>query len=137
MNKKNRLLCLLSLTLTLSLSAQEIKLGTQTWAKANLNVSTFRNGDAIHEAKTATEWKQPENKENLLGVIMTTTLPTGKNIAVDLHLFLVGLATTDHFPALVKLVIGGVPHRAMLRLSTPGIATWTPTEAMCIGITAL
>jgi len=57
MNKKNRLLCLLSLTLTLSLSAQEIKLGTQTWAKANLNVSTFRNGDTIQEAKTATEWK--------------------------------------------------------------------------------
>lgn len=33
-----------------------IKIGDQTWAKANLNVSTFRNGDTIPEAKTFKEW---------------------------------------------------------------------------------
>jgi uncharacterized protein (TIGR02145 family) len=33
-----------------------IKIGTQTWAVANLNVITFRNGDSIPEAKTNKEW---------------------------------------------------------------------------------
>jgi uncharacterized protein (TIGR02145 family) len=33
-----------------------VKIGAQTWAVANLNVSTFRNGDSIPEAKTNKEW---------------------------------------------------------------------------------
>jgi uncharacterized protein (TIGR02145 family) len=33
-----------------------VRIGTQTWAVANLNVSTFRNGDSIPEAKTNKEW---------------------------------------------------------------------------------
>lgn len=33
-----------------------IKIGTQTWAAKNLDVSSFRNGDAIPEAKTDAEW---------------------------------------------------------------------------------
>lgn len=41
-----------------------IRIGTQTWAIANLDVSTFRNGDAIHEARTNEEWvKAGENGE--------------------------------------------------------------------------
>ena len=31
-------------------------IGNQTWAEANLNVNTFRNGDTIPEAKTNKEW---------------------------------------------------------------------------------
>jgi uncharacterized protein (TIGR02145 family) len=34
-----------------------IKIGSQSWAIANLNVSTFRNGDTIPEAKTNDEWR--------------------------------------------------------------------------------
>jgi len=34
-----------------------VTIGTQVWMKENLNVSTFRNGDPISEAKTAEEWK--------------------------------------------------------------------------------
>jgi len=34
-----------------------IVIGTQTWAEANLNVSKFRNGDSIPEARTNEEWK--------------------------------------------------------------------------------
>ncbi len=34
-----------------------VTIGTQVWMKENLNVSTFRNGDPIHEAKTAEEWE--------------------------------------------------------------------------------
>ncbi len=34
-----------------------IVIGTQTWAEANLNVSTFRNGDTIPQARTNEEWK--------------------------------------------------------------------------------
>ena len=42
----------------------EIKIGTQTWAIKNLNVSTFRDGDPIPEAKTTDEWgKANNNKE--------------------------------------------------------------------------
>lgn len=33
-----------------------IRIGTQTWAVANLNVSKFRNGDSIPEARTNKEW---------------------------------------------------------------------------------
>lgn len=41
---------------------EEIKIGIQTWAAKNLDVSTFRNGDAIPEAKTNEEWaKAGEN----------------------------------------------------------------------------
>lgn len=34
-----------------------IVIGTQKWAEANLNVSNFRNGDSIPEARTNAEWK--------------------------------------------------------------------------------
>jgi uncharacterized protein (TIGR02145 family) len=34
-----------------------VTIGTQVWMKENLNVSTFRNGDPIPEAKTDEEWK--------------------------------------------------------------------------------
>ena len=49
---------LLSLILLLSftIKAQEIKIGTQTWTTKNLDVSKFRNGEAIPLAKTNAEW---------------------------------------------------------------------------------
>jgi uncharacterized protein (TIGR02145 family) len=33
-----------------------VRIGTQTWAVANLNVSAFRNGDTIPNARTNKEW---------------------------------------------------------------------------------
>ena len=33
-----------------------VRIGSQTWASANLNVATFRNGDTIPEARTNEEW---------------------------------------------------------------------------------
>jgi uncharacterized protein (TIGR02145 family) len=33
-----------------------VTIGIQSWARANLNVSTFRNGDIIPEARTNNEW---------------------------------------------------------------------------------
>ena len=45
-------------------SYKSVKIGTQTWTTENLNVSTFRNGDPIPEAKTDEEWKRAdENKQ--------------------------------------------------------------------------
>ncbi len=49
-------------TNTQSLQIKKVKdseivmIGTQAWAVKNLNVSTFRNGDTIQEAKTNEEW---------------------------------------------------------------------------------
>jgi uncharacterized protein (TIGR02145 family) len=43
--------------------SQDIKIGNQVWSSKNLDVSTFRNGEAIPEAKNAKEWaKAGENK---------------------------------------------------------------------------
>ena len=36
--------------------AGTVTIGTQRWAVANLNVSTFRNGDSIPEARSNKEW---------------------------------------------------------------------------------
>jgi uncharacterized protein (TIGR02145 family) len=37
---------------------RKVKIGWQTWAADNLNISSFRNGDLINEAKTDEEWIQ-------------------------------------------------------------------------------
>jgi uncharacterized protein (TIGR02145 family) len=45
-------------------SYKSVKIGTQIWMTENLNVSTFRNGEPIPEAKTEEEWvKAGENKQ--------------------------------------------------------------------------
>jgi len=38
--------------------SQTVTIGTQEWMTENLDVSTFRNGDSIPEAKTNEEWKR-------------------------------------------------------------------------------
>jgi uncharacterized protein (TIGR02145 family) len=44
--------------------AQTITIGNQVWMTKNLDVSTFRNGDVIPEAKTMEDWKKAgENKQ--------------------------------------------------------------------------
>jgi len=44
--------------------SQTVTIGTQVWMTKNLDVSTFRNGDPIPEAKTNEEWKKAgENKQ--------------------------------------------------------------------------
>lgn len=49
---------------TATSTIKSVKIGNQTWMSENLNVSTFRNGDPIPEAKSIEEWKVAcENKE--------------------------------------------------------------------------
>jgi uncharacterized protein (TIGR02145 family) len=56
---KNYILPLLLFTAFFSDSnAQTVTIGTQVWMTANLDVSTFRNGDPIPEAKTDEEWER-------------------------------------------------------------------------------
>ena len=44
--------------------AQTVTIGTQVWMTKNLDVSTFRNGDTIPQAKTTEEWKRAgENQQ--------------------------------------------------------------------------
>ena len=38
--------------------SQTVTIGAQVWMTKNLNVSTFRNGDPIPQAKTDDEWKK-------------------------------------------------------------------------------
>jgi uncharacterized protein (TIGR02145 family) len=41
-----------------------VKIGSQIWMTENLNISTFRNGDKIFEAKTLAEWQEAnDNKQ--------------------------------------------------------------------------
>ena len=38
--------------------SQTVTIGKQTWMTKNLDVTSFRNGDSIPEAKTDEEWKK-------------------------------------------------------------------------------
>lgn len=38
------------------LSENEVRIANQIWMRNNLNITTFRNGDTIWEAKTGKEW---------------------------------------------------------------------------------
>jgi uncharacterized protein (TIGR02145 family) len=62
---KNYILPLLLLTGFVSYTnAQTVTIGSQVWMTKNLDVSTFRNGDPIPQAKTNEEWtKAGENKQ--------------------------------------------------------------------------
>ena len=42
--------------------SQTVTIGTQEWMTKNLDVSTFRNGDPIPEAKTDEEWKKADEE---------------------------------------------------------------------------
>ena len=44
--------------------SQQIKIGSQTWSTKNLDVSSFRNGEAIPEARTNAEWQKAGEEGN-------------------------------------------------------------------------
>ena len=52
------LILIVGLNLTIAQNGQikTVKIGTQVWMLENLNVSNFRNGEAIPEAKTNEDW---------------------------------------------------------------------------------
>ncbi len=65
--KKSKLLTatfilLLIVATSFSQSEKTVTIGNQDWMRENLNVGTFRNGDAIPEAKTAQEWEDAGEK---------------------------------------------------------------------------
>ncbi len=54
---------LFSILLSCIAFAQTVKIGEQVWMTKNLNVSKFRNGDYIPQAKTIEEWNLAGNNE--------------------------------------------------------------------------
>jgi uncharacterized protein (TIGR02145 family) len=44
------------------IQAQTVTIGTQVWMTKNLDVSTFRNGDPIPEAKTRDQWDKASSE---------------------------------------------------------------------------
>ena len=50
------LILLLMVSTSFNQSGKKVKIGNQVWMTKNLNESTFRNGDAIPEAKTVEAW---------------------------------------------------------------------------------
>ena len=44
------------LLLSLTIKAQNVKIGTQTWTSKNLNVGTYRNGDKIPQVQDKNAW---------------------------------------------------------------------------------
>jgi uncharacterized protein (TIGR02145 family) len=52
----NTLLCFYSNYTFSQTTFKPVKIGTQVWMTENLNVTTFRNGDTIPEAKSNLEW---------------------------------------------------------------------------------
>jgi uncharacterized protein (TIGR02145 family) len=55
---------LLSTCIALSQTSSDVKIGKQVWMSKNLDVSTFRNGDEIPQAKSKEDWVNAgENKQ--------------------------------------------------------------------------
>lgn len=61
--------------------AQTVTIGTQVWMTKNLDVTIFRNGDSIPQAKTNEEWIKAAKKNSLPGVIMKMTQRMARNTA--------------------------------------------------------
>ncbi len=62
--QKESLFLILLVRIGCAVFAQNVTIGNQLWMTKNLDVSTFRNGDPIPEAKTRQEWeKAGENKQ--------------------------------------------------------------------------
>ena len=55
--KRSVIFFLLLVLTSCVITAQTVTIGKQVWMTKNLNVSSFRNGDPIPEAKTEGEWK--------------------------------------------------------------------------------
>jgi uncharacterized protein (TIGR02145 family) len=53
--------CLIALNV-INIYSQDVKIGNQVWMAKNLDVSTFRNGDKIPEAKSNEEWTKAFNE---------------------------------------------------------------------------
>lgn len=61
--KKASLSLILFFSLLSNGFSQTISIGSQVWTAKNLNVTTFRNGDAIPELKTQQEWVDALNNK--------------------------------------------------------------------------
>ncbi len=54
--KHMKILFSLILLLSLTIKAQDVTIGTQTWTSKNLDVTTYRNGDTIPRVDDLTDW---------------------------------------------------------------------------------
>ncbi len=57
----------------------DVKIGSQVWTSKNLDVSTFRNGEAIPEVKSDAEWNKAGEKKQPAWRYYDSNVQNGKN----------------------------------------------------------
>ncbi len=140
-------------TIVLSLSAQEkgtftdsrdnkvykiVKIGTQIWMAENLNVSTFRNGDPIMEAKTAEDWQTAGDEKKAAWCYYENDPENGKKYGKLYNFYAVtdtrGLAPkgmhipTDKEITILTTYVGG-EKTAGVKLKEAGTFNWKNPNA--------
>ena len=110
--------------------SQEIKIGAQIWADKNLDVSTFRNGDTIVEARSNEDWARLGKEKKPAWCYYQNDIANGKKYGKMYNWFAVndprGLAPKGwHVPSdaeWIKLieVLGGEVGVGLKMKSTDG-----------------
>jgi uncharacterized protein (TIGR02145 family) len=54
---------IISVQIAQAQTSSDVKIGTQVWMSKNLDISTYRNGDPIRYASSASEWEDASNKQ--------------------------------------------------------------------------
>ena len=115
-----------------------VAIGTQVWTTKNLDVATFRNGDAIPQAKTDEEWKAAGDNKQPAWCYYENNTANGTKYGKLYNWYAVvdsrGLAPagwhvpTDEEWTVLSTFLGGEDVAGKKMKSTSG---WSPIEITC------
>jgi len=115
-----------------------VAIGTQVWTTKNLDVATFRNGDAIPQAKTDEEWKAASDNKQPAWCYYDNKAANGTKYGKLYNWYAVndarGLAPsgwhvpTDEEWTVLSTYLGGKEVAGKKMKSASG---WTPLEIAC------